>query len=433
MKTPRRVIGLMLLGILCVSSSASAQRAAPEARGFGLATSYSARATGHEASFWNPANLGLSRNPDWSVGLNASAYFSNNALGYGQITDLYGEYLDAAEKSRLLADVRDATGGDPMTLAFDVGAQGLGASFGRFAAGIGGIGAGNAELTPDALELLLFGNVGETGEGRNFNFDDTSANIWSLYGGYVSYAQPFRFDALPDAGFSVGGTIRAGVAQDLTLIRSSDSQLIYEPLALEASLEKIQSSTGNAGNAVTVDLGLAMEWGERIVAGVALINAFKKVSWDESAFSVTRYDVDATYTDIAVTSTTQRFEDLSAAEQDRVRDRLDESTLPRSLQFGSLYQFSPRIDLSVDYAELIGGDLRSRWNRILSTGSEFRLMPWMPLRAGVATSFEQFGLTGGLGLYGGPLHFDFAIGRWGFGGGDGIVTALSVSYWPGGI
>ena len=56
----------------------------------GLATAYSARARGHEAPFWNPANLGLSRNPDWSVGLNASAYFSNNALGYGQITDLYG-------------------------------------------------------------------------------------------------------------------------------------------------------------------------------------------------------------------------------------------------------------------------------------------------------------------------------------------------------
>ncbi len=433
MKNSRLTAALVFLGVLFLSFSASAQRAAPEARGFGLATSYLARATGHEASFWNPANLGLSRNPDWSVGLNASAYFSNNALGYGQITDLYGEYLDAAEKSRLLADVRDATGGDPMALAFDIGAQGLGASFGRFAAGIGGIGAGNAELTPDALELLLFGNVGETGEGRNFNFDDTSANFWSLYGGYVSYAQPFRFESLPDAGFSVGGTVRAGVARDLLLIRNSNSQLIYEPLALEVALEKVQSCGGTAGRAWAMDLGFSMEWGERLVAGVALINAFKKISWDESAFKITSYDIDATYTDIAVVSTTLGFDELDAAAQDRVRDLLDEATLPRSLQFGSLYQFSPRLDVSLDYTELIGGDLRSRWNRVLATGSEFRLLPWMPLRAGVATSFEQFGLTGGLGLYGGPLHFDFAIGRWGFGGGDGIVTALSVSFWPGGI
>jgi len=153
MNGSRRIASLVFLGALCVSASASAQRAAPDARGYGLATAYSARARGHESPFWNPANLGLSRNPDWSVGLNASAYFSNNALGYGQITDLYGEYLDAAEKSRLLADVQAATGGDPVYLAFDVGAQGLGASFGRFAAGIGGIGAGNAVLPPDALAI----------------------------------------------------------------------------------------------------------------------------------------------------------------------------------------------------------------------------------------------------------------------------------------
>ena len=108
MNGSRRIAGLIFLGALCISASASAQRAAPDARGYGLATAYSARARGHESPFWNPANLGLSRNPDWSVGLNASAYFSNNALSYGEITDLYGEYLDAAEKSRLLADVRAA-------------------------------------------------------------------------------------------------------------------------------------------------------------------------------------------------------------------------------------------------------------------------------------------------------------------------------------
>ena len=247
-----------------------------------------------------------------------------------------------------------------------------------------------------------------------------------------TFEQPFRFEALPDAGFSVGGTVRAGVARDLILIRNSNTQLIYEPLALDVALEKVQSSDGNAGHAWAMDLGLAMEWGERLVASVALINAFKTISWDESAFEVTRYEVDATYTDIGVRSATWRFADLDSAEQDRIHDRLDEATLPRSLQFGSLYRFSPNLDISVDYTELFGGDLTSRWDHVLATGSEFRPLTWMPLRAGVATSFEQFALTGGLGLYAGPLHFDFAIGRWGFGGGDGIITALSVSYWPGG-
>ena len=54
-----------------------------------------------------------------------------------------------------------------------------------------------------------------------------------------------------------------------------------------------------------------------------------------------------------------------------------------------------------------------------------------PLRAGLATSFEKFALTGGLGLHTGPVHVDFAFGRWGMGGGDGFVSALSMSLWPG--
>ena len=52
------------------------------------------------------------------------------------------------------------------------------------------------------------------------------------------------------------------------------------------------------------------------------------------------------------------------------------------------------------------------------------------LRPFLATSFDQFALTAGFGLHTGPLHVDFAIGRWGLGGGDGLVSALSLSFWP---
>ena len=196
----KKIITLLLL--FC-SATAQAQLATPEARSFAMGGAYGSRALGYEASFWNPANLGLSNNPSWSAGANASAYFSNNALEYGDVTALYGEYLDDATKSRLLADVRQNTNGDLATLSFDVGAQGLGASFGRLAAGFGGIGAGNAEITPDALELVLFGNVGEDGAGRNFDFSGTTVDLWTFYGAYASYAQPFQFAALPGVGLVI--------------------------------------------------------------------------------------------------------------------------------------------------------------------------------------------------------------------------------------
>lgn len=422
---------ILLFGLLVAAPvQVHAQLATPEARSFALGGAYSARATGYEAAFWNPANLGLSTNPPWSTGLTASMYFSNNALDYGRVTGLYGEYLDDAEKSRLLADVREATGGDPASLSFDIGAHGVGVSFGRFAAGLAGIGAGHAEITPDALELLLFGNVGESGTGRDFDFDDTRADLWSMYGAYASWAHPFRLAALPRASFSVGATARFGIARDLLRVTDSRSELIYEPLSLDVAIQKLQSD-GTAGRAFAADLGLAMEWGARLVVGASLVNALQSVDWDESNFEVTSYQVSADYEDISSTSTTVTWAELDPAARDRVDALLDDADLPRQLRLGSLYRAAPRWDLSADYVELVGGSLRSRWDRSLSAGAEFRPVAMLPLRAGLATSFEQFALTGGFGLHTGPLHLDFAIGRWGLGGGDGLVSALSLSFWPG--
>ena len=81
-----KTITLCAALVLCTALGARAQLATPEARSFAFGGAYAARAVGYEASFWNPANLGLSTSPRWSAGLNASAYLSNNALDYGQIT-----------------------------------------------------------------------------------------------------------------------------------------------------------------------------------------------------------------------------------------------------------------------------------------------------------------------------------------------------------
>ena len=113
--------------------------------------------------------------------------------------------------------------------------------------------------------------------------------------------------------------------------------------------------------------------------------------------------------------------------RDRTRDRgVDLSSFQ---WFDDAAEMAAKADADV-VVELIGGSLRSRWDRSLSTGAEFRGIPMVPLRAGLATSFDQFALTGGLGLHTGPLHVDFAVGRWGLGGGDGVASALSLSFWP---
>jgi hypothetical protein len=275
--------------LVATAGDGAAQLATPSARSTALATSYAARARGYESSYWNPANLGLSDSPYWSVGIaGASAYFNNNSLSYSQISDLYGEYLDDATKSELLADIRRNDPDRMLEINFDVGAHVVGANIWRFAFGVGGIGAGNASITPDAAELLLFGNVGEDGTGRDFELDGSTGEAWSLSGAYLSYAQPFTLPTLLDTRFSVGATVKYGVAHGLVSIEDQGSILTQDPLALNVDAELIHSTDADAGRSWSFDLGAAMEWGEALVVGLTVTNVFSSISWNAEDFLMIR-------------------------------------------------------------------------------------------------------------------------------------------------
>ncbi len=408
-----------------------AQLAAPSARGLALGDAFAARARGYEAPFWNPANLGLPDGPGWSFGLaGVSAYLNNNSWSYGEISALYGEFIDDATKSKLLADVRRGDPNRMLQLAFDLGAHAIALSIGRVAVGFSAVGAGTFRLRPDAVELLLFGNVGESGAGKDFALEGSEGRSWALSAVSLSYAQPFD---LPAAGvkLSIGGTLKYGIGHGLFQVLDRGSTLTADPLALDVDLEVLRSNDLFAGRMWGLDVGAAMEWGRSLALGVSVINAATDIAWDEQAFELTRVIGQADFDSTVWTDTTLAFADLSPDEQSRVLALLDGADLATEVRLGGLYRVSPAFTLSGDYVERFGGPLRSRWPRTFSLGGELRPSPLLPLRAGLATDFEQIALTGGLGIYTGPLHFDLAIGRWGAVGGDGAVGSISLSIWPG--
>jgi hypothetical protein len=427
-----RIVTIACALLACAAREAGAQSPAPSARGLALANSYMARARGYEAPFWNPANLGLPDRPSFSIGLpGASAYVNNNSLSYGQIADLYGEYIDDATKSELLADIRQDDPDRMFELSFDVGAHAVAASIGRFAFGVGAVGGGELEVSPDALELLLFGNVGEDGSGGDFTLEGSQAQAWAMSSAFVSYAQPFTIPALDwlDTQFSVGATVRYGVAHGFVQLNDRGSLLTADPLVLDAEAEVMASTDADAGRVWSVDMGAAMDYDSLLTLGISLQNAFAGISWNEEEFELTSYTVTADFDSTSLTDTTRTFHELGAEEQQRVMDRLDEAEVPRRLRLAAVYRLSRNLSLSADYTELIGGTLRASWDRTFAVGGELRLIPALPLRAGLATDFSQLAYTGGLGIHSGPVHTDFAIGRWGVAGGDGLVTALSISIW----
>ena len=422
----------IVLALLAASTGAAvAQQPVSSARPLGLANSYSARAGGYEAPFWNPANLGMPRQPNWSLGiLGAAGYLTSNSLSYGQISDLYGEFIDEATKAELLADIRNSSDGN-FTLNADLGASALSASIWRFAFGFGAVGAGNTSLSSDAVELLLYGNVGQDGTGKDFDLEDTEGNGWALSSAFLSYAQPFTLPALDHLGmrFSVGATVKYGMANGLANLTDRGSILTWEPLAASVQAEALVSTEFDAGRFWSVDLGIAMDW-DALTAGIALMNAFGNIAWDPEVFELTVVTADVDFEESTSSDTTVAFDELSPDDQDRVRAFLDEADLPRRLRLGAEYRLSPKLSLSGDYVELIGGNLRTRWDRALSAGAELTLLSVLPLRAGLATDFKNAAITGGLGVYAGPMRVDFSLGRWGFTSGDGVVAALSVAIWP---
>ncbi|MEE9133233.1 MAG: hypothetical protein V3U13_06710 [Gemmatimonadota bacterium] len=423
-------IGLALL--LSVPGVGLAQLASPSARSFGLAGSYSARARGYEAPYWNPANLGLPDGAGWSIGIvGANASLTNNSLSYGQITDLYGEFLDNATKSQLLEDIRQ---GDPdrmFELGAEVGASALAISIWRFGFGLSAVGRGNFKVTPDAAELILFGNVGADGTGKDFDVaGNGDGSIFSS--AYLSYAQPFTIPALDYLGmkFSVGASVKYGIAHALIQVNDRGSSFAADPLVLDADVEVLTSNGSNAGQVWSIDLGAAMDWASWTF-GLALQNAFADVKWNEDDFELTSFVGTADLQSATLVDTTIAFADLAQEDRDRVVASLKDADPPKRLRLGAMYRAGPNWSLSADYVELIGGSLREQWDRSLSAGAQLNLISALPLRAGLATDFSQVALAGGIGIYAGAVHLDFSLETMTLAAGDGLIAALSVSVWPG--
>lgn len=426
------LISVLVLGF---AGDLSGQVATPSARSESMARAFTALARGYESPLWNPANLGLPDRPGWSVGLaSASARLRNNALTYGQITDLYGRFLDDETKSQILADVRSANADGSLELDFGLGGSVLGFSLGRFGFGLGTSATGRGDITADALELVLFGNDGESGEGKDFDLSGSRAHTWWLSGGYVSYAQPFAVPAADGAtiDLSVGASFKYAVMHAYFSFDDLGSLLTSEPLALNAQAEYLESAHGDAGRVWGFDLGVAASW-KGWVAGVALENIVADVAWDLENFELTLYSVESDFQRTVTLDSTSVFAELGTADRERLKDLFGRLNPPRRLRVGASYPVASTVLLAVDYYEVVSGRLKSEWDRSLAVGTEFSWVRSLPMRAGLATNFGELALTVGAGLRLGVFEADLALGRWGLVRGEGAAVAISLAFWPSGF
>ena len=154
--------------------------------------------------------------------------------------------------------------------------------------------------------------------------------------------------------FSVGATVRYGLAHHLLVVSGAGSAVTSNPLAADVALEKIQSGDGVNGRMWAVDLGAAVEWGDRLVLGLSVVNALGDVDWDTELLEFTQYLAAANFESTTVEERKISVADLSGEELERIGSTLRQSDSPLRLRLGGAYKVSDKLSLSADFVDCLG-------------------------------------------------------------------------------
>lgn len=284
----------------------------------------------------------------------------------------------------------------------NVGVSGFALSAGRFGLQFSTTVSGSLGLSPDAVELMLFGNAGRAGTAVDLDLDGSEMNGFALSTLAFSYGHPVA------DGVSLGVTAKYHIGHALLIGRDRGSQALTDPLSvsldLPSVLTSVDASSMDGGTGIGLDLGARIERGDWVLAGSArnLINTF---AWDDAAlafrpgtglFDGTTFEVEFDETPV---------EQAPAFLQDLV----DEAVLNPELAFGATWTGIERLRLVGNLERRFGDGLSYGPDFSLTLGADYALLPWLGVRghAGAITDGVQFG--GGASLALGPVRLSSAV------------------------
>ena len=190
--------------LLSAAGVLHAQTTTPSAAADGMAGSHVARVEGFAATVGNPARLGMPGGPRRSATIMSLRGFAGlDPIGVGDIGEFAGE--------RLPDDVRADWFDRIVRAGGEEGAAGLDATFfaiqeGRLGVHVSSAAHVDANLSPGAAELVLFGNAGRTGEARDIELTGSSLDAVVTTAIAVGYGYPVVIT--PDRAISVGASVK---------------------------------------------------------------------------------------------------------------------------------------------------------------------------------------------------------------------------------
>ncbi len=408
---------LVLAGLL-VPALLQAQLPDPSTRALGMGDAYTSLARGYEAVAWNPAMLAAVGRPGFTIDLpHVNLEFGSNAYGLSDVRKYANTYLTDADKTALLAKI-DTT----LTLRTLLGAAPFGISAGPFAVMVGAAGQMSLGVGKDAVRLALFGNAPEAGTSSVFSGQGSAGHAWAATTIAGSFALPFR---LPVGHLAIGATYKYVIGNFLGTAGDLGSQVAFNPLfsaveagqALYTNYDKNCGSFspfktgvcgGRAGTGYGVDLGGTLQLaGRGITLSAVLVNVVGKMTWDASRLCYEQTLRQTTQTTSgSVTDTV--LQQQSLCDPASIAANPQAAALRDSLLGNGDFSRLARVGVALKSGQLtLAGDMQVRLKsgldyqpaQLLAAGAEYRLLGFLPLRAGGSFDFAGTStLSGGIGL-----------------------------------
>jgi hypothetical protein len=414
------------IGLLATAAPAAGQLGSASAASLGMGEVRTPIARGFDAVASNPAGLAMPGSGGFTLALlPAVGGQGASPVTLRDVQRFEGRLVDDATK-RLWSDrVRAAgaehvdAGGDVTWLAMSVGRIGVQLSTSAHAVG---------SLTPDAVQALLFGNAGDTGDAGRYVLSGSEFTGMVTHTAAASYAQPFTFarGGHSPMHLALGATVKYVRGLALAHGRETGGVLGDAPLELSVQFPVVSSTVDGAfddnGHGIGLDLGAAWQSG-RWRAGLAVQNVVSTFAWDASKFTYRKGT--ARFTSASSSSDfDERPLDQAPSE---IASVLDRATFDPTIALGLAVQLPGNLLLGVDVRDRFGDAIDFTPKMVAGAGAEWRPLGWLPLRGGFAALSGGRQASGGAGVRLGAFGLDAAVASRTYDGRAQTLYAASIS------
>lgn len=391
----RTRLGLLVaLAFGAAPLSAQLPQASATALGMGFNTTASTR--GFAAIANNPAGLGMDDSPGFSLAV--PAVVLEGGLGPVTLSDLAdweGRRPPVSVTDEWLERVTASGGQSGPLLA---GATPVALSIGSFGFQLSSQVGGEANLAPDAVELLMYGNAGRTGTAEDFDLAGSSLDGFVLSTAAVAWG----FQANERLFLGVTGTYSVG--SGLLVGRDIGSAFRSDPAAVEVRFPVLypaweEGEEFNNGSGVGLDVGATWA-GPSLTVGATIQNLVNTFEWDLEGFL---YVPGEAVFNLGSSQSSFEEQPASGAPQ-ALLDAADELTLKPVFAAGVELEPSPLLRLSGDIRKRVSGGVSVGPDFHMGVGAELRALSFLPLRGHFAVVSEGVQLGGGASLVLGPVN-----------------------------